>query len=88
MVTQKVEVTNPEGLHTRPANAFVKMVKTFESTITIAKNETEVAGKSLLKIMKLGIVQGDTVTLLCDGSDEDEAMCALVTILQTDGTGS
>ncbi len=88
MITQEIEVTNPEGLHTRPANAFVKEVKAFASAITITKNGTEVPGKSLLKIMKLGIVQGDTVTLSCEGSDESDAMKALVTILQSDGTGS
>ncbi len=77
-----LEVLNEEGLHTRPANEFVKTVKQFESTVTLQKGDTDVPGKSLLKIMKLGIVTGDTITLRCDGPDEDAAMDALVRLVQ------
>ncbi len=81
MIEKTVVVQNEEGLHTRPANQFVKRVKQFASEVTIGKNGTEAPGKSLLKIMKLGVVQGDTVLLRCDGSDEQAAMAALEELL-------
>lgn len=81
-------VTNEEGLHTRPANSFVREVKGFESDIRLKKGDTEVPGKSLLKIMKLGIVAGDTVSLSCDGPDEVQALAALSALIQPGNTES
>lgn len=82
MVEKNIAVLNEEGLHTRPANEFVRLVKQFESVVTITKKDREVPGKSLLKIMKLGIVTGDEVVLRCDGPDEAEACAALEALLQ------
>ncbi len=82
MIEKTVEVTNDEGLHIRPANSFVKMVREFESNVKIRKNDVEVSGSSLLKIMKLGIVKGDTVTLICDGPDEEKAFEAVSALIR------
>jgi phosphotransferase system HPr (HPr) family protein len=82
MITKTIEVTNEEGLHTRPANSFVKTVREFESEIRLARGDVEVPGKSLLKIMKLGIVKGDEVRLICDGPDEEDALAKLTSLLQ------
>ncbi|MFA7567112.1 MAG: HPr family phosphocarrier protein [Alkalispirochaeta sp.] len=86
MIQKNLSVLNEEGLHTRPANEFVRIVKGFEAVVTLTKGEREVPGKSLLKIMKLGIVTGDEVTITCDGSDEEAAMEALVRLVQPGGT--
>ena len=88
MIQKELEVTNEEGLHTRPANSFVKEVKKFESEVTLTKGERAVPGKSLLKIMKLGIVKGDTVSLTCDGPDEEKAFTALAALIQPNGEAS
>ena len=88
MIEKELEVTNDEGLHTRPANSFVREVKRFDADVRLRKGETEVPGKSLLKIMKLGIVQGDTVTLLCDGPDEKKALAALEVLIQPEQSAS
>lgn len=84
MIEKNLEVTNEEGLHTRPANAFVKTVKGFESDVVLIKGDVEVPGKSLLKIMKLGIIKGDSVTLKVNGADEESAFAALETLIQPD----
>lgn len=84
MIQKEMTVTNEEGLHTRPANAFVKEVKAWESDVKLIKDGVEVPGKSLLKIMKLGIVTGDQVTLTCDGPDEEKAFEALAALIQPD----
>ena len=88
MVEKTLAVTNEEGLHTRPANKFVKEVKKFECDVILRKNSKEAPGKSLVKLMKLGIVQGDEVTLTCDGLDETTALEALTALLQPDGPQS
>lgn len=81
MIEKNVVVRNEEGLHTRPANQFVKLVKQFACEVVIGKNGAEAPGKSLLKIMKLGVVQGDSIVLRCDGPDEQDAMEALEEVL-------
>ncbi|TVR66299.1 MAG: HPr family phosphocarrier protein [Spirochaetaceae bacterium] len=69
MLEETIEVMNEEGLHTRPANRFVRIAKGLPCKIAIRKGDREASGTSLLKIMKLGIVQGDMVTVICDGSN-------------------
>ena len=82
MIEKRVTVLNSEGLHTRPANQFVKLVKGFESEVEIEKEGRGAPGKSLLKIMKLGVVQGDEITVRCDGPDEESAMASIEELLK------
>ena len=77
MVQKTIVVQHSEGLHTRPANQFVKLVKGHQSDVTIAKNGKEAPGTSLLKIMKLGVVQGDALDVRCDGPDEGALLAAI-----------
>jgi phosphotransferase system HPr (HPr) family protein len=77
MVSREFTITNPSGLHTRPGNDFVKMTKQYSCAITVVKGEKRIDGKSLLKLMKLNVVLGDTIILECDGSGEAEALEAL-----------
>ena len=77
MVQNEFRITNASGLHTRPGNDFVKTAKQFSSEITITKGEKIVDAKSLLKVMKANIVQGDTISISCSGPDEEEALKAL-----------
>lgn len=86
MIEESIQVASEEGLHTRPANNFVKLAKGFASKITIQKGEKSASGTSLLKIMKLGVVQGDTVTVSCDGEDEEQAMGKVRAFLLGDGS--
>ena len=77
MVTNKFHITNATGLHTRPGNDFVKTAKQFSSEIKLTKGEKTVDAKSLLKVMKANIVQGDTISIECSGTDEEEALAAI-----------
>lgn len=74
MVKDLITVNNPTGLHTRPAKRLVTEAKKFESNININFNGKEANVKSLLKLMKLGISQNNQLELVCEGSDEVEAL--------------
>ena len=66
-------ITDPVGIHARPAGILVKEVKNYkDSTITLAKGEKSV---NLLKLMAL--MQSDKVTVTVEGGDE-EAVCAAI----------
>lgn len=66
-------ITDPVGLHARPAGDLVRKIKTFESDCTIQGNGKTVDGKKLLEVMTLGIKQDDSVTITFSGSDEETA---------------
>lgn len=85
MIEQTLEVLEADGLHTRPANRFVKIVKAGNSEVTIKKSDALASGKSLIKIMKLAIVKGDTITVSCDGPDEKLIMENIIALLQPNG---
>ena len=77
MISKEITIQNPTGLHTRPANDFVTLANTFQSDITIRKNEKTANAKSIIKLLRIGISQNDTVVLEADGADEEKAVQAL-----------
>jgi phosphocarrier protein HPr len=79
MKKEEITITNPSGLHARPASDFILLAKTFESRVSLQKKgEGEpVNGKSIMKVLTLGIVQGDSVILTVEGNDEEKAFPAL-----------
>lgn len=79
----KYTITDPVGIHARPAGLLVKEVKSHASKITIANPEGKSAdGKKLIALMGLGIKQGDTITVTVEGDDEDAAAAAVEKFLQ------
>jgi len=69
----ELSITNPTGLHTRPGTAFVRLAKTFTCDVTIQKKDKTANAKSLVKLLQIGISQGDSVIITCEGSDETAA---------------
>lgn len=69
-------VTDPIGIHARPAGLLVKEAKKFESTITITKGEKEVNCIKLMAVMSLGVKTGESVVVKAEGADEDAAIAA------------
>lgn len=73
MKTFEYTITDPQGIHARPAGLFVKETAKFPCKITIAKGAKEVPAKGILGVMSLGVKQGETITVKADGDKEDEA---------------
>lgn len=74
MKTFDYKITDPVGIHARPAGVLVRNAESFESKITIEAKGKEVDMKKLLALMELGIKFGDTVTVKISGPDEDTAI--------------
>ena len=71
-------ITDPVGIHARPAGLLVKAVKALDSTVTIAKADGKSAGGAkLMALMGLGIKQGETVTVTVEGGNEDANAASL-----------
>mgnify|MGYP001006313475 CR=1 FL=1 len=67
-------VSNPGGLHARPAAMLVSLAKNFESQITITQDEATSSLKNPIGVLAMGISRGTEVTVSAKGSDEDLAI--------------
>ena len=83
MVSQKITITNPQGLHMRPAGVFAKGVAKFESDVTIHFNGKDTNAKSLLNIIGACIKCGSEIELECNGPDEEEALKTAVELIES-----
>ncbi|MBP3926233.1 MAG: HPr family phosphocarrier protein [Clostridium sp.] len=75
-------ITDPLGIHARPAGLLAKEAKKFSSACTITKNGQTKKLSQLMMLMSLGVKQGDTVTITAEGEDEDAAIEALKAFFQ------
>jgi phosphocarrier protein HPr len=80
-IDRTVTIRNRLGLHARPAGEFVKTASKFDSSITVAKGELEVNGKSIMGVMTLAAECGSKVTVRAEGDDAESAVDALAEVL-------
>ena len=71
-------ITDPVGIHARPAGLLVKAAKALDSTVTSEKvgGKTAAATK-LMAVRGMGIKQGDTVVVTAEGGDEEASIAAM-----------
>lgn len=86
MVSQKVVIKNPTGLHLRPAGILCKEAMQFNSLITFKFRGSTANAKSVLSVLGACIKCGDEIEVFCDGSDENDALSCIVKIIE-DGLG-
>lgn len=71
---------NPHGLHARPCAELVKIIKKFESEVMVSNLDGDgkvVSGKSMMKLIGLGVKSGHKMKFIINGSDEKEALNAI-----------
>ncbi len=86
MVSQKVVVMEPTGLHLRPAGKLCEESMKYQSKIELRKGNRIANGKSVLGVLAARVQQGDEVEIRCEGEDEEEALLALTQLLQQGGS--
>ena len=84
MISTEVVINNQVGLHARPATFFIQKANEFKSSIWVEKEERRVNAKSLLGVLSLGIVKGTEITIIADGTDEEEAIATLSALIDSD----
>ena len=78
MVSQKVTIKNPTGLHLRPAGILCKEAMQFKALITVSFKGNTANAKSVLSVLGACVKYGDELEFFCDGEDEKEALAAVV----------
>lgn len=86
MVSQKVTVKNPTGLHLRPAGNLCKEAMRFQSRVTFIYKENTANAKSVLSVLGACVKCGDEIEFVCEGEDEQTALTTLVKLVE-DGLG-
>ena len=81
MIKTKITITNKAGLHARAAAKLVSAASAFSSNIEIGNDEKFVDGKSILSIMLLAAGQGSELDLIIEGEDEEQALKALLDLI-------
>ena len=74
MVSEKVIIKNPTGLHLRPAGVLCKEAMQFKSLIN---------AKSVLSVLGACIKSGTEIELVCEGEDEELALKTLVDAIES-----
>ncbi|MFY4774952.1 HPr family phosphocarrier protein [Metabacillus sp. RGM 3146] len=85
MVEKKIEVLLKTGLQARPAALFVQEANHFASDIFLEKDGKKVNAKSIMGLMSLAISSGTIISLIAEGTDEEEALESLTAYVQQEG---
>ncbi len=84
MYSCEVTIKREEGLHARPATFFIQKANQFESSIWVETQQRKVNAKSLLGVLSLGVMKDSAINIIANGSDEEEAVKALVALVESD----
>ncbi|NLL71127.1 MAG: HPr family phosphocarrier protein [Epulopiscium sp.] len=81
MIEKEIVVKIPSGLEARPAALFVQVASKFNSHVYVVINEKKVNAKSIMGMMSLGVIEGETIIIGAEGEDEEQAIAELMKFL-------
>lgn len=82
MQTKEVEIINKLGLHARASAKITQLAGSFQSEVWLSRNKLRVNAKSIMGVMMLAANKGSKINIETIGSDETEAMLALITLIE------
>ncbi|WP_028468551.1 HPr family phosphocarrier protein [Neptunomonas japonica] len=81
MLELKITIINKLGLHARAAAKLINTTSRFASDVRLVKEGREVDGKSIMSVMMLAASKGTELTVIATGSDQDDAISAIETLI-------
>ncbi|MFU8877779.1 MAG: HPr family phosphocarrier protein [Wenzhouxiangellaceae bacterium] len=82
MKARDVVLCNKLGLHARAASKLVQKASEFESEVWLSREDRKVNAKSIMGVLMLAAPLGTELRLECEGPDEDQALAALVALIE------
>ena len=82
MAERDIEITNKLGLHARASAKLTQTAAQYQSEVWLSRNGRRVNGKSIMGVMMLAAARGTSIKLETIGPDENEAMDALVALVE------
>lgn len=86
-VEKTVRITSETGVHARPATALVNKAGHYSSDVKLVYKDKSVNLKSIMGVMSLGIPKDAELTIIAEGSDEVEALDAIIEVFKQEGLG-
>jgi phosphocarrier protein HPr len=83
VITKTVTIVNALGMHARAAAKFVHLAGRFKARIRVSRPGREIDGKSIMGLLLLAAARGVSLTLSAEGGDEQQAMDALVALVES-----
>jgi phosphocarrier protein len=81
MKTTNITIINKLGLHARAAAKLVTTASAYASDVKIGRPEKLIDGKSIMAVMMLAAGKGTDLQIRVEGSDQDLALDAIVTLI-------
>jgi phosphocarrier protein len=85
-IEKELKIQNKQGLHARPAAAFVQIVAKHNSNVIVRKGKERVNGTSIMGLLTLGVQHNAAIIVEIDGDDAEKVLAELETFLSTDNT--
>lgn len=83
-VSKTLVFNNPLGMHLRPASRLVKVAMSFNSQITIHNQDRSCNAKSIIGLMTLETMPGDSLLVEIEGEDAIATMAAIEALFACD----
>lgn len=74
MISKSITIKIPTGLEARPVALMVQVASQYESKIYVEIEDKKVNAKSIMGMMSLGLIEGESVTISAEGNDETAAV--------------
>ncbi len=81
-VSRTVEMLNKRGLHARASAKFVTLASAQTAQVEVEKDGSKVCGTSIMGLMMLGAAYGDRITISAEGEGAEQALAALVSLVE------
>ena len=81
MIKKSISISNKLGLHARASAKLTKLAGSFPCEVWVARGERRVNAKSIMGVMMLAAGIGSTIEVDTDGEREQEAMDALLALI-------
>lgn len=83
MVSKKMVISNPSGLHARPAALLAQAAGKCKSDVILVYGEKRIQAKSVLNIMAAAIKNGSEIVLECSGETEEEDLQTVAALIES-----
>jgi len=83
MISRDFKISNKLGLHARPSAQLTQVASRFHSEVYLSRDGRRVNAKSIMGVMMLAAGPGSTVSVEADGPDEEAAVAAIGTLIDS-----
>ena len=81
MIKTHTTINNKLGLHARASAKLTKLAGSFPCDVFMSRGDRRINAKSIMGVMMLAAGLGSTVEIECDGPREEDAMKALLALI-------